>query len=102
MSDHRDICWRHEESFGVRMVRDKIGRLIVSASFVPFLPLVKSTVVFVLRLVKGQIAHTWAIVNSKFLLPIVIFNIVDPCHLYWPIPFRIEYRPRHGAHRNRF
>ena len=102
MSDHRDISGRHEESFGVCMVRDKIGRLIVGASFVPFLPLVKSAIVFVLRFVKGRVTHAGTIVDSKFLLAIVILNIVDPRHLYWSIPLRIEYRPRHSAHRNRF
>lgn len=101
VSCHRDIGGRNEKCFGVSMIRDKIGGLVVGAGFVSFLPLVQSAIVSVLSIVKGQIAHTGTIVDSKFLLPIVILNIVDPSHLYWSIPFRIEYRPRHGAHRNR-
>ena len=102
VSNHRDVGGGHEEGFGVSMVGDEVSRLIVGTSFVAFLPLVKSAVVDVLRFIKGLVAHAGTIVDSKFLLTIVILNIVDPSHLYWPVPFHIKYRPRHRAHRNRF
>ena len=40
VSYHRDIDGRHEKCFGMSMIRDKIGGLVVGAGFVSFLPLV--------------------------------------------------------------
>ena len=62
----------------------------------------KSAIVSILGGVKCWFVHAGSIVDLEIFLPLIIFDVIDPCYLNWLIPFSIDHGSRNSTDWNSF